>query len=396
MKILKVRGGHPLNGRIRVAGSKNAALPIIFSCILMNGVSEIENLPDIGDTNIALDILCDMGAVIQKVGDLTYIDTRALRYTKPRDELVEKIRASTYLIGACLGRFGICHIGKFGGCNFSHRPIDMHLSACQSLGCDVQGETVIGLPREGKIHFNKPSVGATVNAILLASSVPGRSVIYGAAGEPHIDCLIDFLISAGADISRSGDKLEIVGTKLSGGKIRVIDDMIEAGSYMVLSHLTDGKIELTNTPYSEMTAVTNAFCRMGLDGDERYYTHVTAEPYPGFPTDLQPIFAPLMAKFRGGMIIDNVWPERFGYLKTLEAFGIKSTVQGNHAEIYPSTVHSATVDAPDLRGGFACLMTALMAEGESRIYSAETILRGYENLVNKLSHLGAEISIESI
>ena len=135
---------------------------------------------------------------------------------------------------------------------------------------------------------------------------------------------------------------------------------------------------------------------MGLNGDEKYYTHVTAKPYPGFPTDLQPIFAPLMAKFRGGVIIDNVWPERFGYLKTLEAFGIKSTVHGNNAEIYPSTIHSATVDAPDLRGGFACLMTALMAEGESRIYSAEIILRGYENLVNKLSHLGAEISIESI
>ena len=396
MKILKVRGGHPLNGRIRVAGSKNAALPVIFSCILINGVSEIENLPDIGDTEIALSILCDMGAVIHKVGEVTYIDTRDLRYVKPRGELVEKIRASTYLIGACLGRFGICHVGKFGGCNFSSRPIDMHLDACLSLGCEIQGDSIIGHPREGEIRFNKPSVGATVNAILLASSIPGRSVIYGAAGEPHIDNLIDFLISAGADISRSGDKLEIIGANLSGGKIRVIDDMIEAGSYMALLHLTDGKIELTNTPYGEMTAVTNAFCRMGLDGDERYYTHVTAEPYPGFPTDLQPIFAPLMAKYRGGVIIDNVWPERFGYLKSLEAFGIKSHVKGNHAEIYPSSVHSAIVDAPDLRGGFACLMTALMAEGESRIYSAEIILRGYENLVEKLSHLGAEISIESI
>lgn len=396
MKILKVCGGHPLNGRIRVAGSKNAALPIIFSCILINGVSEIENLPDIGDTRIALSILCDMGAVVHRIGDTTYIDTRDLRYTKPRDELVEKIRASTYLIGACLGRFGICHVGKFGGCNFSNRPIDMHLDACRSLGCDIRGDIIVGLPREGEIHFNKPSVGATVNAILLASSIRGRSVIYGAAGEPHIDCLIDFLISAGANIVRSNNRIEILGSKLSGGRIRVIDDMIEAGSYMALSHLTDGKIGLTNTPYSEMTAVTNAFCRMGLDGDERYYAHVTAEPYPGFPTDLQPIFAPLMAKYRGGVIIDDVWPERFGYLKTLEAFGIKSAVKANHAEIYPSAFHSATVDAPDLRGGFACLMTALMAEGESRIYSAEIILRGYENLVNKLSHLGAEISIESI
>jgi UDP-N-acetylglucosamine 1-carboxyvinyltransferase len=396
MKILKVRGGYPLNGHVRVSGSKNAALPIIFSCILINGVSEIENLPDIGDTRIAFQILRDMGAVIQKNGDTTYIDTRDLRYIKPKNELVDKIRASTYLIGACLGRFGICHMGSFGGCNFSHRPIDMHIGACLSLGCEIRGDSIIGFPCEGEIHFNKPSVGATVNAILLTSSVDGRSVIHGAAREPHIDCLIEFLISAGAGISRTKDRIEVVGSKLSGGKIRVIDDMIEAGSYMALSYLTDGKIELQNIPHSEMTAVTNAFCRMGLDCDERYYTHITAEPYPGFPTDLQPIFAPLMAKYRGGVIIDNVWPERFGYLKSLEAFGIKSVVKGNHAEIYPSSFHSATVNAPDLRGGFACLMTALMAEGESRIYSAEIILRGYENLVGKLSCLSADISIESI
>lgn len=396
MKILKVRGGCPLGGQIRVAGSKNAALPIIFSCILVNGVSEIENLPDIGDTRIALQILCDMGASIHKIGNTTYIDTRGLRYVKPRDELVEKIRASTYLIGACLGRFGICHVGKFGGCNFSNRPIDMHLDACRRLGCDIQSDSIMGFPMEGEINFNKPSVGATVNAILLASSVDGRSVIHGAAREPHIDCLIDFLISAGARISRTADRIEIIGRKLSGGKIRVIDDMIEAGSYMALSYLTDGKIEPQNIPNSAMAAVTNAFCRMGLDGDERYYAHITAEPYPGFPTDLQPIFAPLMAKYRGGFIIDNVWPERFGYLKSLEAFGINSVVKGNHAEIYPSSFHSATVNAPDLRGGFACLMTALWANGNSTIYSAETILRGYENLVNKLSHLGAEITIETI
>jgi UDP-N-acetylglucosamine 1-carboxyvinyltransferase len=253
---------------------------------------------------------------------------------------VEKIRASTYLIGACLGRFGICHVGKFGGCNFSNRPIDMHLDACRRLGCDIQSDSIMGFPMEGEINFNKPSVGATINAILLTSSVSGRSVINGAAREPHIDCLIDFLISAGARISRTNDRIEVVGSKLSGGKIRVIDDMIEAGSYMALSYLTDGKIELQNIPHSEMTAVTNAFCRMGLDGDERYYAHITAEPYPGFPTDLQPIFAPLMAKYRGGVIIDNVWPERFGYLKSLEAFGIKSHVNGNHAEIYPSVRNS--------------------------------------------------------
>lgn len=390
MRLFRVRGGRSLSGEISVSGSKNAALPIIFSCILINGVSEIRNLPDIGDTRVALEILGDMGAGVSRFGEVTYIDTRSLYYSRPNPTLVSRIRASTYLLGACLGRFGICHIGSFGGCNFSDRPIDMHIAACSALGCRVGEDRVQGRPRGAVISFDKPSVGATVNALLLSVTAEGKTRITGVAREPHIDCLVNFLISAGADIRRTERGFDVVGRELHSGRVTVIDDMIEAGSYFALGLGTGERIKLRNCPVDEMGSCLTTFRNI-----ERAYSEVVAEPYPAFPTDLQPIAAPLMAKYYGGKIIDRVWKNRFGYLDKLASFGVKSSAIENHAEIFPSELHSAEVTSPDLRGGFACLMCALMADGESIINSADTILRGYENLVNKLRAIGAEIYIEN-
>ena len=407
MKRIVVNGRGPLYGDVTVSGSKNAALPIIFSCILINGISEIDNLPDIGDVRVALDLLRSFGAVIERRGSITFIDTRRLSYTKPDENLVEKIRASTYLIGSCLSRFGICQLMSFGGCNFSLRPIDMHISACRSLGAKVDGKIIScqGL-RGAEINFDKPSVGATVNAILLSASAEGHTVIRDCAVEPHIDALIDFLNSAGASISRCGREIEIVGRELHGGMIKVIGDMIEAGSYLALGIMTGGKIRAHNSPISDMTSVIDALRALGADivcendsisaclnGGE--YFCLTASPHPGFPTDLQPIFAPLMASNMGGEICDNVWESRFGYLNALSSFGVQSSVQGNRATIYKSDIHTGSATCPDLRGGMACLMCALSVRGQSEIYSAETILRGYEDLENKLSAVGAEIKIDN-
>jgi UDP-N-acetylglucosamine 1-carboxyvinyltransferase len=396
-------GGRPLAGEVFVSGSKNAALPIIFSCILLKGVSEIENLPDIGDTRAALHILRNMGAMIYRRGDKVFIDTREVEYVRPTNAVSSQLRASTYLIGACLGRFGISHISEFGGCSFQDRPIDMHLDACRLLGCRVEGDHVSGYPRGGEIRFAKPSVGATVNAILLAATARGTSRIYGYACEPHIDCLIDFLISAGASVVRHADHLEICGRELSGGKISIIADMIEAGSYLALGLMTEGKIRVNNLPIPDMASVLDAFYSLGAewDGDMLKISHpayceINARPYPLFPTDLQPIFAPLMAKYSGGSITDEVWSGRFGYLKTLAAFGVGSKTKSNTAEIFTSQFSPARVSAPDLRGGFAALMCALCASGESSVYSCEIILRGYENLCEKLRALGAKINIYSI
>lgn len=406
MKKIIVNGGKPLVGEISVSGSKNAALPIVFACILTNGVSEIENLPDIGDLSVALSLLRSFGAVIDKRENITYIDTRSLTYVKPNGELVKKIRASTYLMGACLARFGICPIMDFGGCAFSHRPIDMHISAFESLGARLNGETLYCQhPCGAVIEFDKASVGATVNSLLLAVSSEGESIIRGCAVEPHIDSLIAFLNSCGAKVTRCGREMRVIGGELHGGRISVIGDMIEAGSYLVLSLLTGGKIDILNSPIEDMSATFNAMAEAGaelsvasnrLSGkiiNSKYFS-VTASPHPGFPTDLQPIIAPLMSHLRGGEIIDTVWQTRFGYLKSLSDFGVSSRVEQNRAEIMPSEIICTNTRATDLRGGMAALMCALVAGGQSEIYSAETILRGYENLEKKLSAIGAELIIK--
>lgn len=408
MKKITIYGGNSLNGIINVSGSKNAALPIIFACILTKGISEIRNLPDIGDTRVALKLLVSFGASVIRKGEVTYVDTTNLFYSSPYEFLVSKIRASTYLLGSCLPRFGRCPLLPFGGCNFAKRPIDMHIDACLALGGrlgdgEITAERLVG----GKIVFDKKSVGATVNAILLASTAEGKTIIQGGASEPHIDSLIDFLISCGAEICRVNDELHIVGRELHGGDISIIGDMIEAGSYIVAGLITSGDVRLKNCPVGDMQAIFDSLKSLGaeIEINQNYVTaslreksreiSISADPYPGFPTDLHPIFSALLAAFSGGVITDNVWQTRFGYLNQLSSFGVRYDLVGNSAKIYPSTIKNAIATAPDLRGGMACLLLALRATGKSEIYSAETILRGYENLEEKLLAIGADIKIEN-
>lgn len=407
MKKIHINGSRALSGSISVSGSKNAALPIIFACILTDGVSDICNLPDIGDVRVALKILDNLGAVVTRLDNHTYIDTRTLTYSPPDPRLISKIRASTYLIGSCLVRFSRCEIMNFGGCNFSARPIDMHLDACRALGAEISDRLITAKGLVGaEISFKKKSVGATVNAILLASCAKGSTTIRGYAREPHIDSLIDFLLSCGADITRREESLVINGRELHGGKCTVEGDIIEAGSYLAAGLITGGGVKVDNCPTEQMRSVFDAFKSLGaevsydsnsatafIDGEGKY-CYLKATPYPGFPTDLQPIFAPLMASFSGGEIIDTVWESRFGYLNTLSAFKVNSSVCGNTAQIKKTHLIPASVSAPDLRGGMACLLSALSASGQSEIYSAEIILRGYENLIEKFSALGADIKIE--
>ena len=282
----------------------------------------------------------------------------------------------------------------------------MHIDAAIALGARLDdnmltAEHILG----NEIVFKKASVGATVNALLIASSATGDSIIRGCAVEPHIDQLIYFLNSCGADIRRQGRDLYISGRELHGGSIRINPDMIEAGSYLALSLMCEGELRVQDCPLDEMRSVFSAFQALGaevildsrgrpyLDATEYNQLSLTASPYPGFPTDLQPIFAPLMAMHHGGEIVDTVWESRFGYLNSLSNFGVRSLTEENHAYIHPSGIHSGRTTAPDLRGGMAALMCALYAKGQSEILSAETLLRGYEDLVGKLSSVGADIKI---
>ena len=406
MKSFVILGGKPLVGNVTVSGSKNSALPILFATVIARGESIIENLPKIGDTEAALTILSELGADISLDGNTARINTESLVYSEPSSALTSLIRASTYLIGSLLARFGRCRLSTFGGCNFADRPIDIHLDSAYRLGATREGELLLANSlHPAEITLRLPSVGATVNTLLLASSIKGKTVIRGFAREPHILTLIDFLRSAGAKIELSDGEITVEGGDLHGGRVRIDGDVLEAATLLTAGAITNGRVGVIGVDFNAMNSITRAFSALGLSllyegealvcerGEYSYYTEIVARPYPGFPTDLQPIFAPLFASLSGGKITDTVWRERFGYLDELARLGVKSARLTDGALIYKSKQHSGTASSPDLRGGMSLVLSALHSRGESRIYSAEKILRGYERLDEKLSLLGADIEI---
>ena len=402
-----INGDRALSGTVEVSGSKNAALPLIFATLITHGVSLIRQVPDISDVDVAISIISSLGAKIKRThGDLI-IDTTSLSYTRPSEHLVSKIRASSYLLGASLARFGICHVQSFGGCNFDNRPIDMHINAMTALGATQKGDTFVSKGLVGTdIVFDKISVGATVNALLLTCTAKGKSRIFGYAKEPHVIALIDFLRSGGACITLYDDRIEVEGRELSGMSASVIPDMIEAGTYIALSLLGDYDIKVGGifphhlASFLEILKANGAVVSLDdssvkVSGELCGFTDIVTGPYPDFPTDLQPQMAPLLSHFFGGRITEKVWKGRFGYLSELEKFGLNYKICDGSAIIFPSRLHSAIANAPDLRGGAAILMCALISKGESIVNSAELIKRGYSDIVNKLRLLGADIK-ESI
>lgn len=408
MSKLVINGAKELSGYIDVSGSKNAALPIIFSTVITCGSSVLYGVPDIGDVRVALSLIKDMGAHVVREGDALYINTEKLVYSVHNEHLVSSIRASSYLLGADLARFGRARLQNFGGCNFEFRPIDMHIYAMRALGAVEDGkfmraEKLLG----GDIRFDKKSVGATVNAIIMSATAEGVSRIFGYAREPHVCSLIDFLVSCGADITLYDEYIEIKGRELHGGCARIIPDMIEAGTYLVISALSGGKVSVRGADTSHIASLISLLRSSGFfvgergdgiyaDGVPVKPINVITSPYPGFPTDLQPQMAPLLAFFCGGSICERVWHSRFAYLEELKKFGIESERFGDTAHILPSKIQSASVNAVDLRAGAAMVICALFARGESVVNSSELVGRGYEKFVEKLSSIGADIiEIES-
>ena len=407
MSSFRINGGKPLFGRVEVNGSKNAALPMIFSAIISNGISEISNFPFIGDTETAIEIISSLGAKCHKNGKTLYIDTRDLTYTAPDPALVGKIRASTYLIGACLSRFGRVDLARSGGCDFAYRPIDLHIFASEAFGAELTGNSLtVKKLTAADLTLPKPSVGATVNSLILAASAKGVSTIRGCALEPHVLALADFLVSMGASINFYGNTARVVGADLSGGKSRVIGDMIEAATYLLSGVATGGEVETFGIDPKSLSSFLNLLSDMGADikithesvkmqaKSKLKFAKAVAKPYPGLPTDIQPLLAPIFAMNSGGVISDEVFPERFGYLDTLSDFGIKWSKNGGEALILPSDIRPSRSYAKDLRGGAACLITALGANGESIIDRAEIIERGYEAPDRILRSLHADAVIK--
>ena len=412
MQKIIVSGGVPLSGHIRVSGSKNAALPLIFASLLVPGVTVLNNVPNIGDVSVALEIISNLGAKVTRKGDSLTVDATYIKYTAPNPELISKIRASTYLIGASLARFGIAEIGEFGGCNFSTRPIDFHLMAAEAMGAVRAGSRMIASGLRGaKIYLPKPSVGATTNAAIMAASASGVTEIFGYAKEPHVLAVLEFLSVIGASVEVGESSIKIKGAPLHGGEFTILGDMVEAGSYLICALATDGEITVSGVCPSELSELLNIISQLGYiakvyEGSiylnsktktrsECKSIQINAAPYPGFPTDLQPLFAPILAKC-GGTITDSVWQGRFGYLSDLSDMGLISKRSFGCATIEPSRLHSAVVNAPDLRGGMALIIAALGVKGTSEILSPHLILRGYDSLIEKLKSLGADIKLVNL
>ena len=416
MARYEIVGGTPLCGEVTVSGAKNAAVAILPAALLVQGKCRIENVPDISDVRILLDILSGMGAKIGKPEPtVVEVDCTDITCTCPDAELVTKMRASYYLMGALLGRFGKGHVALPGGCNFASRPIDQHIKGFLALGADVeQTEDYVELApgpdglKGGCVSLDVVSVGATVNIMIAAALLPGQTVIENAAKEPHIVDLANFLNTMGAHISGAGtDTVKIRGVKaLKGGTYAIIPDQIEAGTYMAAAAATGGNVLIRNVIPKHMECITSKLQEMGVKviryddairiqsvGRLRHAT-VKTRPYPGFPTDMQAQICVCMA-LAGGIsrLTESVYETRFfGYCTELESMGASIQVNGKTATVTgQESLLGATVYAHDLRAGAALVIAGLAAQGMTRVENIHFIERGYENLIEKLTALGADI-----
>jgi UDP-N-acetylglucosamine 1-carboxyvinyltransferase len=416
MPRYKIEGGQPLEGTITISGAKNAAVAIIPATLLVQGCCRIENVPDISDVHILLDILKQMGAsVCQRSHDTVEIDCTNVGDMEPDPTLVRSIRASYYLIGAQLGRFGRSRVALPGGCNFAPRPIDQHVKGFLALGAEVE-ETdayVDARAREeglqgGRVNLDVVSVGATINIIIASVLVPGQTVIENAAKEPHIVDLANFLNTMGAKISGAGtDVIKIRGVKaLRGGAYSIIPDQIEAGTYMAAVAAVGGNVLIKNVIPKHMDCISAKLREMGarvIEYDDAIRVQkvrrlrratVKTMPYPGFPTDMQGQIGVCMTLAEGvSRITESIYETRFfAYCEELRSMGAKIQVNGKTAAITGcEELHGATVKAHDLRAGAALVIAGLAAQGETFVENIHYIERGYENLIGKLTALGAHI-----
>ena len=412
-----INGGNRLFGDVYIDGMKNAALPIIFATILTKSKCIIENLPTVSDVMLSLQILREMGAGVRNISDTTVeIDTSSLEFGAAPYDLVGKMRASTYLLGAQLGRFGKAMVGWPGGCDFGVRPIDLHIKGFEALGATVSIENgYINASAENgllgnTVYFDIASVGATVNVILASVLADGMTIIENAAREPHIVDLANFFNTCGANISGAGTSvIKIRGVEqLHGCNYTIIPDMIEAGTFMVAVAATGGKVNIRNVIPKHMETVSTKLQEMGISIEEYDdYITVNAEnkpsgvtirtlPYPGFPTDMHPQFSAALCFANGtSQVTEGIWENRFKYTEELRKMGANIQVQGKTATIIGgSKMTGARLKAVDLRGGAAVLIAALAAEGTSEITETDIIQRGYHNVVGKFKALGADISSE--
>ena len=408
-----INGGIPLHGEVEISGAKNAAVAILPATILAAGKCVIENLPAISDVMVSLQILSELGARVRLINKNTYeIDTTYLSCTEVPNELSRQMRASYYFLGALLGRFGNAQVAMPGGCHLGPRPIDQHLKAFTALGAEdsveygminVHSDSLKGV----HIFFDTVSVGATMNAMLSAVLAEGQTVLENVAKEPHVVDLANCLNMMGAEIRGAGtDVIRIRGVKsMHGCEYSIIPDQIEAGSYMVAAAVTGGDVTVRNVIPKHLEPITAKLRLAGCEVEEfdesvrvrrtgdLHPLKIKTMPHPGFPTDLQPLFAVMLCLAKGTSIItEGIWENRFRYADELAHMGANIQVDGQVAVIEGvDSLQAAPLRASDLRAGAALVVAALGAKGTSEVDETSHIERGYENIVEKFQALGADI-----
>lgn len=412
-----INGGKTLKGEITISGAKNAAVAIIPAVLLVSGTCRLENIPTIIDVTAQLEILKCLGCKVSdaKDGIVEIVVCDEINITGETERLMSKIRSSYYILGACLGKYGEARVTMPGGCNFGGvRPIDQHIKGFEALGATVEidGEHIYATAKNGlrgaHVYMDVVSVGATINIMLAATTANGQTIIENAAKEPHIVDVANFLNAMGAMVSGAGtDIIKIKGVEaLTGRDYSIIPDQIEAGTYMALVTATGGQVLIKNVIPKHLECITAKLSEMGAEITEFddsvlvrrvgaiNKANVKTLPYPGFPTDMQPQIAiPLMIADGMSSITEGVWDNRFKYLKEVEKMGANVVLDGKIATITGvEELKGATLYAHDLRAGAACVIAGLVSSGTTEIEQISNIERGYENIVEKLRAIGADIS----
>lgn len=410
-----INGGSPLTGEVTISGAKNAALAIIPAAILCQDICRIENLPgSISDVNYMIKTLKYIGAGVKLIDKNTIeVDSRHVNSYVISHDMTKHLRASYYFIGALLGRFGRAKVAMPGGCYLGPRPIDQHIKGFELLGAKVSVEDnaiveatstkLLGTP----IYLDMVSVGATVNIMLAAARAEGLTIIENAAKEPHIVDLANFLNSMGADVRGAGtDTIKIHGTEhLHGCTYSIIPDQIEAGTFMVAAAATRGDVLIKNVIPKHLESISTKLIECGAEVEEFDEAvrvsmkgrpgkcNIKTMPHPGFPTDMQPQFAVLLALAEGTSIVsESIWSNRFRYTEQLSRMGANISVDGQVAVIHGvESLKGAPVKADDLRAGAAMIIAGLAAEGKTEIEDILYIDRGYENVVEKFGNIGGDI-----
>ncbi len=418
MEKFIIKGGRRLSGEVEISGAKNAAVAIIPAVILADGPCVLENVPNISDVSISLRILYEMGADVQMISKNTVkIDATGITEPIVPYEMAKHMRASYYFLGTLLGKFKRARVSMPGGCYLGDRPIDQHLKAFTSLGAtcsldhgmiDIQSDMLLG----SQVYFDMVTVGATINTILAAVKATGLTIIENAAKEPHIVDLANFLNSMGADIMGAGtDVIKIRGVKsLRGTTYAIIPDQIEAGTYMVAAAATGGNVVIKNVIPKHLESITAKLDKIGVNIEEfddsvrvsvdgpLVKTSIKTMPHPGFPTDMQPQISALLCLCEGTSIVtEGIFDNRFRYVDELRRMGADISVDGKVAVIEGvGQLMGAPVTAPDLRAGAALVIAGLSAKGVTEIEDIYHIERGYEDIVEKLKGLGADICKKTV